>query len=57
MSYDRFLEETGLFKILYKKKYDYPLIKKRDKKKFKSNEISITLYKKIDFKDTFPENI
>lgn len=57
MSYDRFLEETGLFKIIYKKKYDYPLIKKRDKKKFKSNEISITLYKKIDFKDTFPENI
>ena len=44
-------------RLFIKKKYDYPLIKKRDKKKFKSNEISITLYKKIDFKDTFPENI
>ena len=57
MSYDKFLEETGLFKIIYKIKYSYPILKKRDNKKFKSNDVSLTLFKKIDFKKNYPENI
>ena len=57
MSYDKFLEETGLFKVIYKIKYSYPILKKRDNKKFKSNDVSLTLFKKIDFKKNYPENI
>jgi len=57
MSYDKFLEESGLFKIIYKNKYNYPIFITRDKKKFKSNDVSLTLFKKIDFKNNYPENI
>ena len=54
MSYDNFLIESGLFEIAYKHKY---LTSSRDKKKFKSNSVSLTLFKKIEFKKEYPENI
>ena len=43
MSYDNFLIESGLFEILYKLKYKTLT---RDKRKFKSDKISLTLFKK-----------
>ena len=54
MSYDNFLIESGLFEIAYKHKY---ITSNRDKKKFKSNSVSLTLFKKIEFKKEYPENI
>ena len=48
------LIESGLFEIAYKHKY---IISSRDKKKFKSNSVSLTLFKKIEFKKEYPENI
>ena len=54
MSYDSFLVESGLFEIIYKIKYKATT---EDKKKFKSDKISYTLYRKIDFKNSYPENI
>ena len=54
MSYDNFLIESGLFEIAYKHKYIAPT---RDKKKFKSNSVSLTLFKKIEFKKEYPENL
>ncbi len=55
MSYDNFLEESGLFKVIYKISHNLESI--NDKKKFKSNDTSITLYKKINFINSYPENI
>ncbi|MDC0875598.1 methyltransferase domain-containing protein [Candidatus Pelagibacter sp.] len=57
MSYDNFLEESGLFKMIYKKKNNSKLIKSYDNKKFKSDDWSLTLFKKIDFEESYPENI
>lgn len=57
MSYSKFLESSGLFKIIYKSKYSYPIYKKFDKRNFKSNEISLTLLKKIDFVLNYPEDL
>jgi len=54
MSYDNFLVESGLFEILYKLKYK---MHTRDKRKFKSDKISLTLFKKINFKKSYPEDI
>ena len=54
MSYDTFLIESGLFEIVYKHKYTTPT---RDKKKFKSDSVSLTLFKKIDFVNKYPENL
>ena len=54
MSYDNFLIESGLFEIIYKYKYKATT---REKKKFKSDSISLTLFRKIDFKKKYPENI
>ena len=53
MSYDNFLEESGLFKLVYKirKIKDFS-----DKRKFKSSDVSLTMFKKIDFKKSYPEN-
>lgn len=56
MSYDNFLEESGLFKLVYKFRSNYSLLKKNDSKKFKSNDCSFSLFQKIDFKDAYPEN-
>ena len=54
MSYDNFLIESGLFEMIYKFKYKTPT---QDKKKFKSDSVSLTLFKKIDFKKKYPENL
>lgn len=56
-SYDNFLEESGLFKTIYKIRNNFTLTKKTDKKKYKSEDNSIDLYKKIDFIDSYPENL
>ena len=55
MSYDNFLEESGLFKVIYKIRYNVKSV--NDKKKFKSDETCLTLYKKINFINSYPENI
>jgi len=57
MSYDSFLEESGLFKLIYKFRTNYSLLKKNDLKKFKSDDYSFSLFKKIDFKKNYPENL
>lgn len=57
MSYDNFLEESGLFKLIYKFRTNYSLLKKNDLKKFKSDDCSFSLFKKIDFKKSYPENL
>ena len=54
MSYDNFLLESGLFEIVYKHKF---IISNKDKRKFKSNSVSLTLFKKIEFKKEYPENL
>ena len=54
MSYDNFLIESGLFEIIYKHKYK---MSTKDKRTFKSDSISFTLFKKINFKKKYPENI
>ena len=54
MSYDNFLIESGLFEIIYKIKYKTST---NDKKHFKSDSVSLTLFKKINFKKKYPENI
>ena len=54
MSYDNFLIESGLFEMIYKIKYD---IVTKDNRKFKSDKISLTLFKKIDFKKKYPEDL
>ena len=41
--------------MIYKHKYDD--VHKKDKRKFKSNSISLTLYRKIDFGKSYPENL
>ena len=63
MNYDRFLEESGLFKTTYKLRQNSYFLDKRKLKKnktrknFKSQDVSITLLKKINFEDSFPVNI
>jgi len=54
MSYDNFLIESGLFEMLYKFKFK---ANTRDKSKFKSDKSSLTLFRKIDFQKSYPENI
>ena len=54
MKYGNFLEQSGLFKIIYKKNYT---INPRAKKKYKSDDITLTAFKKIDFTKSYPENI
>ena len=54
MNYDNFLTESGLFELIYKIKYK---MKTQDKKKFKSDKISYSLFRKIDFIENYPENI
>ena len=54
MSYDNFLEESGLFKLMYKIK---KITDSVDKRKFKSSDVSLTMFKKIDFKKSYPENL
>lgn len=54
MNYDNLLTESGLFELIYKIKYN---MKAKDKKKFKSDKISYSLFRKIDFIESYPENI
>jgi len=54
MDYTNFLEESGLFKLIYKLRSH---TSNSFKKKFKSNDISLSLYQKIDFIDKYPKNI
>jgi len=54
MSYDNFLVESGLFEIIYKNSHN---TESNDRKRFKSDKVSHTLFKKIDFKKKYPENI
>tara|TARA_B100000900_G_scaffold252254_1_gene214964 strand:+ start:6230 stop:6883 length:654 start_codon:yes stop_codon:yes gene_type:complete len=54
MNYDNFLTESGLFELIYKIKYK---TETHDKKKFKSDKICYSLFRKIDFVESYPENI
>ena len=54
MNYDNLLTESGLFELIYKIKYK---MKAQDKKKFKSDKISYSLFRKNDFIESYPENI
>ena len=54
VSYDNFLTESGLFEMMYKKKYS---TKSSSKVKYKSNTISVTLFRVIDFKKFYPSNL
>ena len=53
-NYTNFLEESGLFKLKAKLETD---VKNSKNKKFKSNEVSVCLYQRINFIDKFPYNI
>ena len=60
MSYQNFLEESGIFKLVYK--HRLPLNKLRlemanDKYKFKSTDASVSIYQKMDFISSYPENL
>jgi cyclopropane fatty-acyl-phospholipid synthase-like methyltransferase len=57
MSYSNFLEESGLFKMIHKIRNDEVLKSTKNLKKFKSNDTSITIYKKINFTDIYPNNV
>jgi len=54
MNYDNLLTESGLFELIYKFKYKTTTT---DKRKFKSDKISYSLFRKIDFIESYPENI
>ena len=57
MENDNFLEESGLFKTVYKIRNNFSQTNANDKKIFKSNDTSITMYKKINFINSYPENL
>jgi len=55
--YDNFLEESGLFKVIYKSRTNYYPKTSFKKSIYKSYDNSTTLYQKINFENTFPMNI
>ena len=57
MNYSNFLEESGLFKLIYKIRNNLDAKHSKNKNFFKSNDASICLYQKLDFKNAYPENI
>ena len=58
MSHDNFLEESGLFKLVYKIRISQKATwGRKDKKFFKSDDLGLSLFKKIKFDKSFPENI
>lgn len=58
MSYDNFLEESGLFKLVSKIRISQKSTwARKDKKNFKSDDLGLSLFKKINFDKSFPENI
>ena len=53
-NYANFLEESGLFKHIYRNRY----VGKTNKKvKYKSQERSLNLFQKIEFDDVYPYNL
>ena len=54
MSYDNFLVESGLFEVIYKLKYKTST---NDKRQFKSETVSMTQLRKIDFQNKYPEDL
>ncbi len=53
-NYVNFLEESGLFKHIYRNRY----VGKTNKKvKYKSQERSLNLFQKIEFDDVYPYNL
>jgi len=57
MDYSNFLEESGLFKMIYKIRNEENYKSNKNVKNFKSDDTSISLYKKIDFTEIYPNNI
>lgn len=57
MNYSNFLEESGLFKMIYKIRNDENYKSNKKVKHFKSHDTSISLYKKINFTEIYPNNI
>ena len=53
MKYDNFLEESGLFKMIYKQNQKTKPIRKE----FISNDEAVTIFQKINFEDEYPGNI
>ena len=54
MKYDNFLEQSGLFKIIYKHNH---ISNPTPKRKYKSKDVTFVVFKKIDFIESYPENI
>jgi len=54
MNFKNFLEASNLFKSIYLRKWE---ISNNLKKKFISSDVSINLFKKIDFEKNFPKNL
>ena len=52
MKYDNFLEESGLYKIIFKKNYK----SNSNNIKFISNDEAFILLQKIDFEKNYPKN-
>jgi len=57
MNYSPFLEGSGLFKMICKIRNDEQYKSNKNVKKYKSNDSSISLYKKIDFIEVYPNNL
>ncbi len=57
MNYDNFLISSGLFKLIFKIKNENHMVKMKNKKNYKSKDISLTLFKKINFENEFPYQI
>jgi ubiquinone/menaquinone biosynthesis C-methylase UbiE len=57
MNYSNFLEESGLFKMIYKIRNDEHFKSNKDKKLFKSNDTSISLFKKMNFNEIYPNDL
>jgi cyclopropane fatty-acyl-phospholipid synthase-like methyltransferase len=57
MNYSNFLEESGLFKMIYKIRNDEHFKSNKDKKSFKSNDTSISLFKKMNFNEIYPNDL
>ena len=57
MNYSNFLEESGLFKMIYKIRNDEHFKSNKDKRLFKSNDTSISLFKKMNFNEIYPNDL
>ena len=57
MNYSNFLEESGLFKMICKIRNDENFKSNKNKKLFKSNDTSISLFKKMNFNEIYPNDL